>query len=67
MVVPLASVARAGHSLEGTRLTLVRVPGQPEAVEFSIRTPVTPPRCEGGACGRICVCVCVVCVCVEGE
>ena len=32
-----------------------RVPGQPEAVEFSIRTPVTPPRCEGGACGRICV------------
>lgn len=44
MVVPLQSVSRPGHSLEGTRLTLVRVPGQPDAVEFSIRTPVTPPR-----------------------
>ncbi|WIA39656.1 hypothetical protein OEZ86_005727 [Tetradesmus obliquus] len=30
--------------IEGTRLTLVKVPNQPDAVEFSIRTPVTPPR-----------------------
>jgi hypothetical protein len=30
--------------MEGTRLTLVRVPYQPDAYEFSIRTPVTPPR-----------------------
>lgn len=46
MVVPIHSVARAseGHMLEGTRLTLVRVPNQPDAYEFSIRTPVTPPR-----------------------
>ena len=34
----------AGHTMEGTRLTIVRVPKQPEAYEFSIRTPVTPPR-----------------------
>ena len=44
MVVPIHSVARAGHDMEGTRLTLVRVPNQPDAYEFSIRTPVTPPR-----------------------
>jgi hypothetical protein len=44
VVVPLASVAAPGAHLEGTRLTLVRVPGQPDAAEFSIRTPVTPPR-----------------------
>lgn len=30
--------------MEGTRLTLVKVPNQPDAYEFSIRTPVTPPR-----------------------
>ena len=30
--------------MEGTRLTIVRVPTQPDAYEFSIRTPVTPPR-----------------------
>lgn len=30
--------------MEGTRLTLVKVPHQPDAYEFSIRTPVTPPR-----------------------
>ncbi|GLC64956.1 hypothetical protein PLESTF_000225900 [Pleodorina starrii] len=44
VVVPIHSVARSGHMLEGTRLTLVRVPNQPDAYEFSIRTPVTPPR-----------------------
>ena len=30
--------------MEGTRLTIVKVPNQPDAYEFSIRTPVTPPR-----------------------
>ena len=30
--------------MEGTRLTIVKVPSQPDAYEFSIRTPVTPPR-----------------------
>ena len=30
--------------MEGTRLTIVKVPHQPDAYEFSIRTPVTPPR-----------------------
>lgn len=30
--------------MEGTRLTIVKVPTQPDAFEFSIRTPVTPPR-----------------------
>lgn len=30
--------------MEGTRLTIVKVPQQPDAYEFSIRTPVTPPR-----------------------
>ncbi|KAG2493602.1 hypothetical protein HYH03_008119 [Edaphochlamys debaryana] len=44
VVVPIQSVARADHMMEGTRLTLVRVPKQPDAYEFSIRTPVTPPR-----------------------
>lgn len=44
MVVPIASSSRLGHRMEGTRLTLVRVPGQPDAYEHSIRTPVTPPR-----------------------
>ena len=44
MVVPIHSVSRSDHMMEGTRLTLVRVPNQPDAFEFSIRTPVTPPR-----------------------
>ncbi|KAG2452817.1 hypothetical protein HYH02_002163 [Chlamydomonas schloesseri] len=44
VVVPIHSVARPEHMMEGTRLTLVRVPNQPDAYEFSIRTPVTPPR-----------------------
>lgn len=44
VVVPIHSVSRPSHSMEGTRLTLVRVPNQPDAYEFSIRTPVTPPR-----------------------
>ena len=30
--------------MEGTRLTIVRFPKQPNAYEFSIRTPVTPSR-----------------------
>lgn len=30
--------------MEGTRLTIVKVPHQADAYEFSIRTPVTPPR-----------------------
>ena len=31
--------------MEGTRLTLVHLPNQPgDSYEFSIRTPVTPPR-----------------------
>lgn len=34
----------AGHTMEGTRLTIVQVPSEPDAYEFSIRTPVTPPR-----------------------
>ncbi|PNH05026.1 Tetratricopeptide repeat protein 13 [Tetrabaena socialis] len=44
VVVPIHSVAREERTMEGTRLTLVRVPNQPDAYEFSIRTPVTPPR-----------------------
>jgi hypothetical protein len=40
-VVPLTSVYRAHHSLEGTRLTLVR---QHNGYEYSIRTPNTPTR-----------------------
>ena len=43
-VVHINSLARPGATMEGTRLTLVRVPNQPDAYEFSIRTPVTPPR-----------------------
>ncbi len=34
----------AGHTMEGTRLTIVKFPKQPHAYEFSIRTPVTPSR-----------------------
>ena len=30
--------------MEGTRLTIVKFPKQPNAFEFSIRTPVTPNR-----------------------
>ncbi|DBA80252.1 hypothetical protein WJX79_002480 [Trebouxia sp. C0005] len=44
VVVPIASTSRPGHTMEGTRLTIVKVPSQPDAYEFSIRTPVTPPR-----------------------
>jgi len=43
-VVPIASVAEPSRTLEGTRLTLVAMPNQPDGYEFSIRTPVTPPR-----------------------
>ncbi|KAG1678968.1 hypothetical protein FOA52_013031 [Chlamydomonas sp. UWO 241] len=44
VVVHINSVLRPGAMMEGTRLTLVKVPNQPDAFEFSIRTPVTPPR-----------------------
>jgi tetratricopeptide (TPR) repeat protein len=44
VVVHIKSVLRPGMTMEGTRLTLVKVPNQPDAFEFSIRTPVTPPR-----------------------
>lgn len=44
VVVPIASVAEPSRTLEGTRLTLVAMPNQPDGYEFSIRTPVTPPR-----------------------
>eukprot|EP00879_Flechtneria_rotunda_P018475 GHRR01019379.1.p1 GENE.GHRR01019379.1~~GHRR01019379.1.p1 ORF type:complete len:374 (+),score=188.43 GHRR01019379.1:48-1169(+) len=40
----VSDVTVAPGCIEGTRLTLVKVPNQPDAVEFSIRTPVTPPR-----------------------
>jgi len=43
-VVPIESISRGGHSLEGTRLTVVRVHEIPDGYEVSIRTPVTPPR-----------------------
>lgn len=42
--VPLESLASPGRELEGTRLTLVHVRTIPDGHEFSIRTPVTPPR-----------------------
>lgn len=44
IVVPIDSTARPGHTMEGTRLTIVKFPKQPHAYEFSIRTPVTPSR-----------------------
>ncbi|BDA45969.1 probable UDP-N-acetylglucosamine-peptide N-acetylglucosam at N-terminal half [Coccomyxa sp. Obi] len=44
IVVPIASAARPGHTMEGTRLTLVKLRNQPDAYEFSIKTPVTPSR-----------------------
>jgi len=44
IVVPIASVAKPDRRLEGTRLTLVAMQAQPDGYEFSIRTPVTPPR-----------------------
>ncbi|KAK9791186.1 hypothetical protein WJX73_002593 [Symbiochloris irregularis] len=44
VVVPIDSIAHQGLTLEGTRLTLVQIKGQPDAYDFSIRTPVTPPR-----------------------
>jgi len=43
-VVRVASTHRPGRTLEGTRLTVVRVPHVPDGFEFSIRTPVTPGR-----------------------
>eukprot|EP01105_Mastigella_eilhardi_P014038 TRINITY_DN3191_c0_g1_i1.p1 TRINITY_DN3191_c0_g1~~TRINITY_DN3191_c0_g1_i1.p1 ORF type:complete len:278 (-),score=78.51 TRINITY_DN3191_c0_g1_i1:136-969(-) len=42
VVTPCRSVARPGHVMEGTRLTLQLSP--PEGFEFSIRTPGTPAR-----------------------
>jgi hypothetical protein len=46
VVVPIASTSRAGHHLEGTRLTITQSRDQADAHEFSIRTPVTPVRWE---------------------
>ncbi|CAG9465078.1 unnamed protein product [Pedinophyceae sp. YPF-701] len=43
--VPIESVLEPGEKLEGTRLTVVALKDSPGGgVEFSIRTPVTPPR-----------------------
>jgi hypothetical protein len=42
--VPISSVYHPKRILEGTRLTLVKVPNQNRGVEFSIRTPGTPRR-----------------------
>jgi hypothetical protein len=44
IIVPIRSVCREGHTLEGTRLTITKSKDQPDGHEFSIRTPVTPPR-----------------------
>ncbi|GAX83792.1 hypothetical protein CEUSTIGMA_g11217.t1 [Chlamydomonas eustigma] len=44
VVVPIHSIHRPGKTMEGTRLTLVKTRNQPDSYEFSIRTPVTPPR-----------------------
>ncbi|GMH35900.1 hypothetical protein BSKO_03768 [Bryopsis sp. KO-2023] len=44
VVVPIQSLAQPDAEMEGTRLTLVNVPNQPDGYEFSIRTPVTPAR-----------------------
>lgn len=44
VIVPIVSLTKPEETMEGTRLTLVSVPNQPNGVEFSIRTPVTPPR-----------------------
>ena len=46
VVVPIQSKFRPGHKMEGTRLTPTKFPAshQPDAYEFSIRTPVTPIR-----------------------
>lgn len=46
VVVPIHSLSRNGHSLEGTRLTITKQRDQQDAHEFSIRTPVTPARWE---------------------
>lgn len=46
VVVPIRSLSRTGHTLEGTRLTLTASKEVPDGHEFSIRTPVTPPRWE---------------------
>ncbi|KAG1663031.1 hypothetical protein FOA52_005723 [Chlamydomonas sp. UWO 241] len=44
VVLHIKSVAVPGRTMEGTRLVLVKNPSQPNGYEFSIRTPVTPPR-----------------------
>lgn len=44
VVVPIRSLSRDDHSLEGTRLTITKLRDQQDAHEFSIRTPVTPAR-----------------------
>ena len=44
MIVPITSLTNPDETMEGTRLTLVKVPDQRDGFEFSIRTPVTPAR-----------------------
>lgn len=44
VVVPIRSLSRNNHALEGTRLTITKLRDQQDAHEFSIRTPVTPAR-----------------------
>lgn len=44
VIVPITSLANPSEKMEGTRLTLVKIPDQFNGFEFSIRTPVTPPR-----------------------
>eukprot|EP00210_Caulerpa_lentillifera_P002409 g2310.t1 len=44
VIVPIRSLAQPSEIMEGTRLTLVKMPDQFNGFEFSIRTPVTPPR-----------------------
>lgn len=44
VVVPIRSISRENHTLEGTRLTITKLRDQQDAHEFSIRTPVTPAR-----------------------
>jgi hypothetical protein len=46
VVVPIRSLSRSGHTLEGTRLTITCSKETPDGNEFSIRTPVTPSRWE---------------------
>lgn len=44
IIVPIRSISRDGHTLEGTRLTITQSKDGVDGHEFSIRTPVTPSR-----------------------